>query len=214
MNMQNKKIAVLYVHGKGGNAAEAEHYKALFPDAEVTGLDYHTDLPWETNLEIENAVSELAARYDHVFLIANSIGAFYSMNADICEKLSHAYFISPMVDLEKLILNMMTWANVTEEDLKREKTIKTDFGEELSWEYLCYVREHPIKWTVPTDILRGSEDELSTAESIEHFIKKTNASLTVMQGGEHWFHTKEQMEFLDKWITDATARCFTSSQQR
>ncbi|ETP73678.1 hypothetical protein UYO_0315 [Lachnospiraceae bacterium JC7] len=202
MNMQNKRIAVLYVHGKGGNAAESEHYKTLFPDADVTGLDYHTDLPWETSLEIDAAVSELASRYDDVILIANSIGAFYSMNADICEKLSHAYFISPMIDLEKLILNMMTWANVTEEDLKREKTIKTDFGEDLSWDYLCYVREHPIKWTVPTDILRGSEDKLSTADAIGHFVKKTGARLTVMQGGEHWFHTKEQMEFLDKWITD------------
>jgi len=24
--------------------------------------------------------------------------------------------------------------------------------------------------------------------------------LTVMKGGEHWFHTKEQMAFLDAWI--------------
>jgi len=22
-----------------------------------------------------------------------------------------------------------------------------------------------------------------------------------MEGGEHWFHTEEQMEFLDRWIT-------------
>lgn len=27
-----------------------------------------------------------------------------------------------------------------------------------------------------------------------------NAQLTVMQNGEHWFHTEEQMRFLDNWI--------------
>lgn len=27
-----------------------------------------------------------------------------------------------------------------------------------------------------------------------------NASLTVLDGGEHWFHTPEQMRFLDDWI--------------
>ena len=27
-------------------------------------------------------------------------------------------------------------------------------------------------------------------------------SLTVMEGGEHWFHTEEQMRFLDEWIRE------------
>ena len=32
------KHIVVYVHGKGGSPAEAEHYKSLFPDSEVIGL--------------------------------------------------------------------------------------------------------------------------------------------------------------------------------
>jgi len=40
--------AVIYIHGKGGNAAESEHYKPLFPDCEEIGLDYQTFTPWET----------------------------------------------------------------------------------------------------------------------------------------------------------------------
>lgn len=36
------KDLVLYIHGKGGNAAESEHYRPLFPGREVIGLDYHT----------------------------------------------------------------------------------------------------------------------------------------------------------------------------
>ena len=35
---------------------------------------------------------------------------------------------------------------VTEDELKKQGVIHTGFGEDLSWEYLCYVRSHPIKW--------------------------------------------------------------------
>ena len=34
------KKLVIYVHGKGGNADEANHYKPLFPDFDVIGFDY------------------------------------------------------------------------------------------------------------------------------------------------------------------------------
>lgn len=37
-------------------------------------------------------------------------------------------------------------------------------------------------------------------ESISAFAEKVGAELTVMPGGEHWFHTDEQMHFLDAWI--------------
>ena len=29
---------------------------------------------------------------------------------------------------------------------------------------------------------------------------QTGADVTVMKNGEHWFHTEEQMRFLDEWI--------------
>ena len=67
--------AVIYIHGKGGSAAECEHYKSLFPDCEVIGLDYQTFTPWETGKEIHIAVEELKSKYENVILIANSIGA-------------------------------------------------------------------------------------------------------------------------------------------
>ena len=75
--------AVIYIHGKGGSAAESEHYKPLFPDSEVIGLDFQTFSPWETGKEIHIAVEKLKRRYNNVILVANSIGAFFSMNADI-----------------------------------------------------------------------------------------------------------------------------------
>ena len=195
---------VLYIHGKGGSSEEAEHYRTLFPSCRVIGLDYKNYTPWETGREISDAVSGLRKEYDRLILIANSIGAFFSMNAGIQNDVFHAFFISPVVDMERLITDMMSWAGVTEEELKTRGTIGTSFGEDLSWEYLCYVREHPTEWTVPTDILYGSRDNLTSLETMTSFARKHNAGLTVMEGGEHWFHTEEQMAFLDKWIREKT----------
>ena len=194
------KKAVLYIHGKGGSASESEHYKPLFPDYDVTGLDYQTFTPKETGEEIHSAVLKLKEEYAQIILIANSIGAFFSMNAEIEPMIEKAYFISPIVDIEKLIADMMVWAGVTDEELKRRSVIHTSFGEDLSWDYLCYVREHPVKWNVPTEILYGSNDNLTSSETITAFAKKHNAGLTVMGNREHWFHTEEQMRFLDNWI--------------
>ena len=122
------------------------------------------------------------------------------MNAGIDSIIKKAYFISPIVDMERLITDMMDWANVTEDKLKEKGMIHTSLGEDLSWDYLCYVREHPVKWSVPTAILYGKNDALTSYETISAFAKKHNAKLTVMENGEHWFHTEEQMQFLDNWI--------------
>ena len=37
---------------------------------------------------------------------------------------------------------------------------------------------------------------------VSAFAKLHHADLTVIPGGEHWFHTDEQMQFLDKWIRE------------
>lgn len=200
------KNAVLYVHGKGGSAVECEHYKPLFPEYDVFGLDYQTFTPWETGAEIRSCVKNLKTEYDKIILIANSIGAFFSMNADIDSMIEKAYFISPIVDMERLITDMMAWANVTENELKEKGIIHTSFGEDLSCEYLCYVREHPITWNVPTAILYGSRDNLTSYDTIVGFAENHNAKLTVMENTGHWFHTDEQMRFLDDWIKTACTR--------
>lgn len=194
------KKLVVYVHGKDGSASESEHYKTLFPDCDVTGLDYKTFTPWETGPEIHNAILNLRKSYDEIVLIANSIGAFFCMNAKLNGLVDKAFFISPLVDMEKMISQMMLWANVTEEELKEKKIIHTDFGEDLSFEYLSYVREHRIEWSVPTHILHGGKDNLISHETVVLFKEQHNATLTEMAEGEHWFHTNEQMRFLDEWI--------------
>ena len=194
------KDLVFYVHGRGGAASEAAHYAPLFPEREVVGLDYRGTTPWEAGAEVRSALDAQKEQYDRVTLIANSIGAYYSMHAGVDALIEKAYFISPIVDMEGLIRGMMARAGVTEEALRALGVIPTGFGEDLSWEYLCYVRSHPIRWEAPTEILYGERDELTPLETMEAFAKKHDAPLTVMPGGEHWFHTPEQLRFLDEWI--------------
>ena len=198
------KKLVLYIHGKGGSAAEAEHYKPLFPNCDVVGLEYTSQFPWEALNEFPTLFDELCPSYDSVDLIANSIGAFFAMHALSGKQIEKAHFISPVVDMEELIMDMMGWANVTEDELHNKQTIPTNFGETLSWEYLCYVRANPIQWEVPTRILYGEKDNLTSYRTISAFAGQTHASLTVMKNGEHWFHNKEQMDFLDAWISEST----------
>ena len=192
--------AVLYIHGKGGSAKEADHYKTFFDDRDIFGLDYKTFTPWETKEEILTEYEILRKKYGSILMIANSIGAYFTMNALSGKELERALFISPIVNMEKLISDMMMWANVTEPELQDKQKIETSFGETLSWKYLSYVREHPVIWNTPTDILYAGRDNLTSYDTISAFAKETNSSLTIMKDGEHWFHTEEQLAFLDKWL--------------
>ena len=198
--VNKQKEAILFLHGLGGSAEEAEHYRPLFPGCDVIGLDYHGIAPWDAGEEIRNAVLKLCGTYKSVSLIGYSLGAFLAMCAGVDTLLKRAYFISPVVDMEELILMLMAQDGVTEEALKEEGTIPGSFGLVHSWDYLCCVREHPVEWNVPTAILYAEHDDLTPYETIAAFAEAHDASLTVMPNGEHWFHTGEQMAFLDEWF--------------
>ena len=194
---------IIYVHGKGGSAEEAKHYQPLFAESDVIGFDYHAQTPWEAKSEFSRLFDLQSKGYDSVILIANSIGAFFSMSALAETNISHAMFISPIVNMERLITDMMMWANVTEKELQSKQEIPTEFGETLSWEYLCYVRKHPVKWSIPTCILYGGKDHLTNRETVSEFAHRIGADLAVMEDGEHWFHTDKQMKVLDHWVRNS-----------
>lgn len=196
------KKAIIYIHGKGGNADESKRYEGLCRGYDVYGLDYKGSTPWDTKEEFQNAYDEIAEKYNEIVIIANSIGAYFTMNALANKKISKALFISPIVDMEKLILDMMVWANTDEQELCEKGKITTNFGETLSWGYLEYVRNSTITWNVPTEILYAGNDNLTSIETVTLFANSHNATLLIMPNGEHWFHTEEQLAFLDKWVMD------------
>lgn len=191
---------VIYIHGQGGSPDEAQHYIPLFESCDVVGIDYTAQTPWEAKEELPALFDSVCRGYKSVVLIANSIGAFFAMNALADENIEKAFFISPVVDMEKLITDMMQWAGVSEEELRAKGVIETAFGQVLDWQYLCYVRQNPIKWVVSTHIAYGEKDNLTDYATISRFAQSTGATLDVMPDGEHWFHTPQQMEFIDRWI--------------
>lgn len=191
---------IIYIHGKGGSAHEADHYEPLFPDCDVIGFDYKSQYPWEAKDEFPLFIEEMKKKYSEITLIANSIGAYFSLCSLNLSGIKRAFLISPVVDMEKLICDIMMWANVTEQELSEKKEIETPFGETLSWKYIQYVRKNPVKWSVPTHIIYGENDNLTSFETISNFAEKTKSTLSVMKNGEHWFHTEEQMNFIDNCI--------------
>ena len=125
------------------------------------GLDFHT-----------YCRKIMRTRWNEVSLRANSIGAYFSMLAFGDAELHKALFVSPIVDIEKLIRDMMTWAGVTEAELHEKGEILTGFGETLSWRYLSWVREHPSEnWHCPTAVLYAGQDSLTSREMVEAFAK-------------------------------------------
>lgn len=194
------KKAIIYIHGKGGSSFEINQYKESCLGFDMIGIDYNEYLPWIVEKQIKSVYEKVEKTYDEIYILANSIGAYFAMHSLQKVNIKKALFISPILDMEQLILNMMNWANVSEETLCEKKEISTDFGEILSWKYLCFVRENPIVWNIPTEILYGEKDNLTSRETVDKFIKNHNAHLTVMENGEHWFHTEKQLIFLNNWL--------------
>lgn len=195
-----EKEIVIYVHGMGGNAAEADHYRPLFPSAAVAGFAYRAKNPWEAAGEFPPYFRQAREGRASVTLIANSIGAYLAMSALPAGAVDRALFISPIVDMEGLISGMMAAAGVTEAELRARGEIPVANGQRLSWNYLTYVRRHPLSWRVPTRVLYGEHDALTPRAAIDGFCARTGAALTVMPGGEHWFHTDAGMAFLDRFV--------------
>ena len=78
--------------------------------------------------------------WNQVALRAASIGEWFGMLAFQKEPLERSLFVclfvclfvSPILDMEQLIHQMMCWANVTELELNSCREIETDFREVLS----------------------------------------------------------------------------------
>ena len=203
----------LYIHGKMGCKEEAARfaeivcpkgYQVLSIDlpghGERTG-EMERFVPWEVVPELQAVYGFARQRWKKISLYANSIGACFSLLAFREAKLEKSLFVSPILDMEKLIRAMMGWAGVTQEQLKAAGEIPTAFGETLSWKYLTYVAERRItKWDSPTAILYAGQDHLTAWETVDDFARRFGCTVTVMENGEHWFHTEEQLAVLDAWI--------------
>ncbi len=202
----------LFIHGKCGYKEEAKDFAPIacnkgyqvlsfdLPEHGERSNETGTFNPWHAVPDLKCILSYAKERWSQISIRANSMGVYFSMLSFSEESIHSCLFVSPILDMERLIGNLLKWSGVTEEYLEKEKTIPIDFGETLYWEYFTYVREHRVtKWDAPTFILYGSADNLVEQKTVETFVSQYNCRLTVVEGGEHWFHTKEQLEILKQW---------------
>ena len=99
---------------------------------------------------------------------------------------------------------MMKWFNIDEEELKNQQTVETPIGQNLYWDYYCYVKDNPIDiWDKPTNILYGAKDNLCETEFVFEFLERFKCNIAVMDEGEHYFHTQEQLKFFGQWLSNS-----------
>ena len=201
----------LYVHGKNGSAAEAARFartacpagwQVLAVDLPEHGTRKNSPeklVPWVVTRELQAVYARMQPVWKHIRVYGVSIGAWFAMQALQTQTPEKALLVSPVVDMEKLILDLMQQAGVTEEQLHAAGEIPTAMGETLSWPYLCWVREHPLHWKVSTQVLYADTDPLTGHTAMERFRQQTGAHLTILEGGEHWFHTETQLAALQSW---------------
>lgn len=209
---------LLAVHGSQSHKADtaiallAEH--AAHKGYQVLSFDLpkHGDRKGEPALcKAQTCVEELRSVMKYartlaaeISLFGCSLGAYFSLLAYGGETIKQALFLSPVVDMERLICNMMTWFSVSEERLQAEGEVSTPIGQTLYWDYYQYVKANSIShWKTPTHILYGSADNLCEQNFVEQFTQRFGCNLTVLEAGEHFFHTPEQLAFYERWLTAA-----------
>lgn len=200
-NMSNKEDTVIQMLAK---ESVSKGYQVLSFDLPEHGDRKNHSIP----CKVQYCISDLSIIMDYakehwreISLFACSMGAYFSLLAYEKNSIRKALFLSPVVNMEIIIDNMMMWFNVTPERLQKELTIETPIGQKLYWDYYCYVKQHHINtWNIDTKILYGAKDELCEFETINYFCEKYSCELEIMDNGEHYFHTEEQLNVFLNWL--------------
>lgn len=211
------KGVYLYVHGQHSCKEAAEKFASIVNTKgwQVLAMDLpeHGERKGEkTGFYAWNVVPELKilleyakGNWRHIGLRAHSIGSYFSMMSYQGETFENVQLVSPILDMEKLCDDMMMWACVNPLRLEKEKFVKTDFGQILSWEEYCYAKENPVvRWDSKTVIMYGAKDNLTTIDTVQSFASKFGCRMKILENGEHWFHTIEQLAELTRWTEEVT----------
>ena len=196
----------IYIHGQGGNKEEGERfsfiaqkfgYQTLAVDLpEHCGrTDEAKFEPWFVTEELSCIIEYAEGIWKHICVRAVSIGSWFSMLSFKNKRIEKCLFSSPLVDMENMICSMMNLVGVSEFELKEKQEIKTSFRQTLSWRYLCYARENKVRALCKdTSVLYAKKDELIPFETVEKFVKENKCRLTLIENGEHWLHTADDLK--------------------
>ncbi len=205
--------AYLFVHGKASCKEEAERFACIVAAKGCQVISF--DLPehgerthHDRACNVQNGVEDLQTvmdfvreRWPRIDLFANSLGAYFSLVAYRELRFERCLLASPILDMQRLIENMMRWINVTPRQLEAEQIIETPFGEVLSWDYYSYVKAHPVNvWRSPTAILYPELDALTELAVVEDFARRFDARVQTVPGSEHYLHSAAELAVFDAWV--------------
>lgn len=202
-NLSNKEDTVISIMAE---EAVQKGYQALSFDLPMHGErkdEFYACSPW-------NCISDLMAVFNYakslstyISLFACSMGAYFSLLAYRNSDIRQSLFLSPVVNMERIIQNMMAGFQVSEDRLKKERQIPLPIGQTLDWDYYSYVRENFVNdWNIPTAILYGSDDDVTEWNEIQAFKSRFKADVMILDHGEHYFHTEEQLRVFDAWAEE------------
>ena len=199
--MSNKEDTVIQIFAEESRGYGAQVLSFDLPEHGDRKQENRQCNPVNCMEDLNKIMSYARKHWTKVGLFACSMGAYFSLLTFQKEELTDCYFLSPVVDMRRVIENMMKWTQVTAEDLRERKQIETSFEQTLYWDYYSYVCTHPINsWNHTTYILYGDQDQTCDLDTEESFADRYHCKLTIVPGAEHYFHTKDQLDTVSQWL--------------
>jgi len=199
--MSNKEDAVIRVLAE---KAERRGYQTISFDLPEHGERTADGIP----CKVQHCINDLRKIMDYarkcwpkISLFGCSMGAYFSLREYRDELLDQALFLSPVVNMQRIIANMMNGFGVSKAQLEEAKKIQTPMGQMLYWDDYIDVFENPIRqWNCETSILFGAHDALCERDTIDDFVLRFGSRLDVLEYGEHYFHTPQQLAGFSAWL--------------
>ena len=148
------------------------------------------------------AFAQLArSQSTEVGLLASSIGAYFSLCDTPTGTFERAWLVSPLIDLEYYIRDVMAEYSVTDEQLEAETVIDTPRAV-LEWPYLRFVEEHPARLDIPSWTIRGDQDEVVPLDALSRFVSAPGVELVQIEGGQHFLGQPPHLETVVAWFKE------------
>ena len=206
--------AVIGVHGRFSNKrdpvmAQCGDVIASRGDQLITfDLPTHGDReddkafnPMEASPEVRTFAQLARSQSTEIGLLANSIGAYFSLCDTPAGTFERAWLVSPLLDLEYYIRDIMAEYSVTDEQLEAETEINTPRGV-LEWPYLRFVEKHPARLDIPSWIIRGDQDEMVPLGTLSRFVGAPGVELVQIEGGQHFLGQPPHLDTVVAWFEE------------
>jgi|GEM_PF-1026643 len=151
--------------------------------------------------DVRKVLDYATKNYAQVSMHGDSFGAYMILTECEEDALQQRLFISPAVDMLGAYQKWMDGCGITVDQLKAEQVVEADGYLPFRWDNYEFMENHPIKsCPKPTSIMYNENDEIFSKDLVTSFAEQYGCDLTIFEGGEHWVHTPEQLDFYREWV--------------